>query len=440
MRRAVLLALLLLAPAFASAASEPVLRVRFAPTGYGRGEPTLGVTSDGAIFAAANVRHADALTVEGTMVRSRDHGLTWELLRDPLEAKMDFDPWVWVDPRTDRVFNSPLYVVCSWATWSDDGGDSWSVNPVAGCGLPFHDHQKLTTGPPAAGVRTWGYPSVVYYSYDTLRGEGTWVSPSLDGGRTFLPGAAAHPFDACQNGVASPVAVAPDGTAFSAKPTCTGVNVSVSRDSGASWSQAVRADQAGIAAHLVTLDVATDEDGNPYVAYQGSDGAVWLLASPDGGLTWRAPVKVSPPDAQTTVYAALAAGDRGRIAIAYLGTNATWPGGDPSFAPDSTTWNLYLTLVLDADAAAPTPQTTRLTSDADPVQRGCVWLQGGSNPCRNLREFLDVTQRAGRVYVSYPDGCHACVTASDRVDPAETVVVIEEEGPSLDGDVLEPLQ
>jgi hypothetical protein len=50
-----------------------------------------------------------------------------------------------------------------------------------------------------------------------------------------------------------------------------------------------------------------------------------------------------------------------------------------------------------------------ITKDAtayDPVQSGCVWLGGGSNPCRNLLDFMDATVDAqGRVLVGYADGC-----------------------------------
>jgi hypothetical protein len=40
------------------------------------------------------------------------------------------------------------------------------------------------------------------------------------------------------------------------------------------------------------------------------------------------------------------------------------------------------------------------------VQRGCIWNQGGSNPCRNLLDFNDITvDKFGRVLVGYADGC-----------------------------------
>jgi hypothetical protein len=50
-----------------------------------------------------------------------------------------------------------------------------------------------------------------------------------------------------------------------------------------------------------------------------------------------------------------------------------------------------------------------------------VWLGGGSNPCRNLLDFMDATVDAeGRVLVGYADGCTlACATSpSPADDPA----------------------
>jgi hypothetical protein len=61
--------------------------------------------------------------------------------------------------------------------------------------------------------------------------------------------------------------------------------------------------------------------------------------------------------------------------------------------------------------------TTVDTTPTDPVQRGCVWNSGGSNPCRNLLDFNGMTiDRTGRVMVGFADGC---VPAS--VEPKNSV-------------------
>ncbi|HWH07836.1 MAG TPA: hypothetical protein VNX21_01465, partial [Candidatus Thermoplasmatota archaeon] len=415
------------------------LRVRLAETGFRSGEPTVGVTSDGTLFTTAG-------GVE--IARSTDHGKSWALVTPPatdllVRPKTSLDPWIWVDPATDRVFDSPLYVVCTWAAWSDDKGESWKANPLTGCGTPAHDHQKLTTGAPPAGVQTSGYPSVVYYSYNSFRGEGTVVLTSYDGGLTYGNERVAHKDDACHAGIAGPVAVGPDGTAYSPKPTCDGVAVAVSRDGGASWETPVEVTDVGSADALAHMtDAAVDAAGNAYVTWTGEDGFAYVAASTDKGASWGKPLRVSPPTLNATVYNVIAAGADGRLVVGYLGTPSDtkgWASKDAQSADADTAWHAYLTFIEDAASAAPRMTTVQVTPDDDPVQRGCIWQSGGSNPCRNLGDFIDlVLGKDGRPYLVYPDGCKACKTAAES-RRADVVVAIVEEGPSLLGGALAPL-
>ena len=40
------------------------------------------------------------------------------------------------------------------------------------------------------------------------------------------------------------------------------------------------------------------------------------------------------------------------------------------------------------------------------MQRGCIWLGGGANICRNMLDFMGVdVDKRGRVLVGYNDGC-----------------------------------
>ncbi|HUR70217.1 MAG TPA: sialidase family protein [Candidatus Thermoplasmatota archaeon] len=410
-----------------TAADFAGLHVEIAPTGLSTGEPSLGVTSDGAIY----VTHGD-----GAIARSTDHGATWEDLsmKDVIRApKTSLDPWVWVDPVSDRVYNAPLYVACTWASWSDDGGDSWDFNPIAGCGIPAHDHQKLTS---------FG-GEVVYYSYNSFRGEGTWVTASKDGGRTFPPGMSVHPDDKCHSGIASPVIAAPDGTAYSGHPTCDGVSVAVTKDSGSSWSKPVVITDVGAAqalAHMV--DVATDEADHAYVTWTGADGAAYIVSTTDAGETWSAPKRVSPPTLGSTVYNVITAGADGKVVVGFLGTedDATkWDTIDAQNAADTTVWNVYLSYVDMATSDDPVVTTIQVNPADDPVQIGCIWQSGGSNPCRNLGDFIDLVQRDGRPYLVYADGCDAC-SKNTESRGSEVTVAFVEVGPSLLGGALGALE
>ena len=64
-----------------------------------------------------------------------------------------------------------------------------------------------------AGAEDTGYETVIYYSYNSFRGEGTVILASYDGGLTYTNERVAHKDDACHAGIAGPVAVGPDGQA-----------------------------------------------------------------------------------------------------------------------------------------------------------------------------------------------------------------------------------
>ncbi|MDX1612067.1 MAG: hypothetical protein R3185_06835, partial [Candidatus Thermoplasmatota archaeon] len=277
------------------------LVVRVADTGFNGAEPTLGVLSDGTIVT-------NPFTEGENLLISEDHGQTWEQIGDPvMNPKVNLDPWMWVDEDTDRIYNGPLYVACSWLSWSDDRGESWMANPVAGCGTPAHDHQKITTGPPAPGVETRDYPNVVYYAYNgAFRNvanapvgpaeyvDGTWVSVSYDGGQTFLNEARVFDQSPCKSGINGPVEVASDGTAYVAHLTCEGVQVGVSEDSGGSWDPVAHITEQGTYAGLIPDPyLATDTADNVYLATPGADGLLYMAASETRARSWSSPVPVT---------------------------------------------------------------------------------------------------------------------------------------------------
>jgi hypothetical protein len=419
-------------------ASAPLATARLAHTGYIGTEPTVGVASTGAIFVRA----------DGTSVgRSVDGGVTWQIVGDTVrDAKRSFDPYVHVDVRTDRVFNAHLYVACTWMTWSDDLGATWDVNLLAGCGLPGHDYQKITTGPPAEGVRTQGYDSVVYYVYaagndprQLMQAPGTYVSTSLDGGRTFGLPVRSHPSSPCGT-FGAPIAVGSDGVAYSTRPGCDGVGVARSKDSGATWEPAASIEYEPIdSLPYSDPNVAVAPDGRLLMTFVGGDGILRYVTSSDQATTFSAPVRLLPPHINAATLAVNAAGLDGRMAVAYLGTESpAWKTADPSVAPDATVWQLYLATTEDAFTTDAVWTTTRLTPADDPVQVGCIWLRGLSNPCRNLGDFIHMVAHEGRVYVTYTDGCDKCSTAAASRG-RDIVVAIQETGPSLLGGNLSPL-
>ena len=75
---------------------EPIRMVfNLSDVGQDGAEPSIGVTSTGCVFFIAFEK----------VMRSCDYGETWEDVTGPMCAFQTNDPWGWVDPVTDRIFN-----------------------------------------------------------------------------------------------------------------------------------------------------------------------------------------------------------------------------------------------------------------------------------------------------------------------------------------------
>ena len=93
---------------------EPLnLSFVFSDVGEDGAEPSIGVTSSGCIFFIAFEK----------VMRSCDHGQSWEDVTGWMCAFQTNDPWGWVDPVTDRIFNVQMQgLETSWICYSDDDG------------------------------------------------------------------------------------------------------------------------------------------------------------------------------------------------------------------------------------------------------------------------------------------------------------------------------
>lgn len=403
--------------------------------GYGA-EPNMGVTSKGSIF----------VTAFDQTLRSTDGGKTWKVVYDFKSANPagpdafdTSDPMLWVDPITDRIFTNHMFPVltCSSQIYSDDDGETWTHVPMS-CGIPIVDHQKLATAPPHAPlVMSPLYENVVYYCYNKL--AGTFCSVSLDGGNHFeYETLAAGPADC--GGINGHPHGAPDGTMYVPLGLNCGVpHVAVSEDNGLSWTVRQIAPTIGAAGAMLDIDpeITVTPDGTAYYYTRGADGNGYLVRSKDKFATFDGPFKVNPPDVKGVIFAAMASGDDGRVAIAYLGSR-TW-SKDPSEAAPKTRWHLYVSNAYNASAEEVAFQTHQVTPESDPVQIGCIWLYGGGNPCRNMLDFIDgFVDKEGRFYVAFTDGCTEAMrcAGNPKAGPDESrdravAVAVQDHGPSL---------
>ena len=425
----------------------------FSDVGETGKEPSIGVTSSGCMFFIA---------MEKPM-RSCDYGATWENTADITQAPFTSDPYGWVDPVTDRIFNIHMMgLATTWIGWSDNDGESWLGNPYDSGPIPLNDHIKLGSGPwTDSGYGGFGqlsplYSEAVYFCYNKL--AGIFCYTSYDGGITFPTGGQIYGLATSEGGLHGAITTAPDGTVY-VTPRVATPAIIMSKDNGLSWDTREMGQDAGTPNPRKNSEVATDSESNAYHIWTGADQGIYMARSTDSGDTWDSQsIRISPAEVISTTFPQTDAGDPGRIAITYLGSengsllNTTdidgnnW-NGNGHYAPNGVHYHLYVTYSLNALDENPVFHTRRVTDD--PVQIGAMCLnsgdcrsdQGGSN--RNLLDFNDLhIDLEGRVYIAFADGCiDACASSADP-QPADSrtgrgSVYFMANGPSLFVDVGE---
>jgi hypothetical protein len=391
---------------------------------HSAGEPSIGVNwKTGKTFIQAG-NHTLRVTFNDTVTPAT---ALWEDKRSPF-ARVSLDPILFTDDGRlggpNRTFSSQLNGVTSELSYTDDDGETWF--PTQGSGQPAGvDHQTVGGGPyasPAPATRT--YPHAIYYcSQDVVT---AFCSRSDDGGVTFGPGIPIYTF-ASLNGTEVPMApgscgglhghvrVAPDGTVYVPNNDCfdqTNVSrpgVAVSTDNGLSWAVRTVPDATSLSPGS-DPSVAAGANNTIYFGYTNGDGHAKITVSRDRGVSWTKSADVGTPfGIQNAEFAEVIAGDDNRAAFAFLGTDTP---GDTQSADFLGVWHLYVAVSYDRGVS----WTTANATPGDPVQRGCIWNQGGDNPCRNLLDFNDITvDKTGRVLVGYADGC----TGTCATDPSQ---------------------
>ena len=425
----------------------------FSDVGETGKEPSIGVTSSGCMFFIA---------MEKPM-RSCDYGATWENTADITQAPFTSDPYGWVDPVTDRIFNIHMMgLATTWIGWSDNDGESWLGNTYDSGPIPLNDHIKLGSGPWVdAGYGIPGqlspfYSEAVYFCYNKL--AGIFCYTSYDGGATFPTGGQIYGLATSEGGLHGAITTAPDGTVY-VTPRVATPAVILSKDNGLTWDTREMGQDASTPNPRKNSEVATDSESNAYHIWTGADQGIYMARSTDSGDTWDSQsIRISPAEVISTTFPQTDAGDPGRIAITYLGSengsllNTTdidgnnW-NGNGHYAPNGVHYHLYVTYSLNALDENPIFHTRRVTDD--PVQVGAMCLnsgdcrsdQGGSN--RNLLDFNDLhIDLEGRVYIAFADGCIDACASSPDPQPADSrtgrgSVYFMANGPSLFLDVGE---
>src|SRR3954447_3463126 len=211
-----------------------------------------------------------------------------------------------------------------------------------------------------------------------------------------------------------------------------------------SWqSTIVSSDTASIFPWL-----SLDSHGNAYMVWVTA-GQVFLSISPIddarnnpqvGGRPatyWTPKAKISAPTVTSAVFPEVIAGDFGRIAVTYDGSEDCAPGASDACAPE-THWNTYAAVIGDALAlvrGTPMSVATGLVSHRV-VHRGSICTSGTT--CTGDRSLLDMIDlgldASGRVGVVFMDNNNR-LAAPNLTDAAKagpfTQFAKETTGPSL---------
>lgn len=413
------------------------LELQAVRVGSDAGEPTLGVDADGTVFYAA----LQGLATD--VRRSTDGGVSWTSVRPKLAAlnspPVTLDPYVYVDEETGRLFNLELTLACSYLSFSDDDGASWTTNPLA-CGQFVNDHQTIVAGDPVSPLQTVGYPNVLYYCFNRVTDAS--CSRSLDGGLTWMPsGAPTFPgYEVGEDyakfgvpglcgGLHGHAITDADGRLYVPKAHCGLPSLAVSEDGGLTWRRTVVSTEltTGIAHVGEHTSVTVDDAGNVYYLwYDDAERRMWMAVSTDHGATFGEPMMVSPPGVTQVNFPTLVAGDAGKVALLFPGTTAT------DVEDRTRPWNSYVVVTEDALAEDPLFVSTTANNPSDPIHRGTC-----HGRCGGMLDFLDiVTSPAdGGLWAAVVDTCTSsdCVEAgtSGSSNDADGIAVRQLSGPRI---------
>lgn len=393
-----------------------------APLGQSAGEPSIGADwKTGKLMYQAGLQ---TLRIDPATTPP-----TWTNVGSPVTSTVSLDPILFTDHSTGRTFASQLALVCSLMASSDNDGSSWTPTPI-GCGLGSGvDHQTVGGGPFAPGLSGVGYPHTVYYCAQAI--AAATCALSIDGGLTFNPAVPVYTALTC-TGLHGHLVSSPDGTVYLPNKDCGGKQgAAISSNNGLTWT--VSTIPGSATQSKSDPAVAVGSGNTAYLGYAQdttaggvSSQAPYVAVSHDHGGTWSGMTDVSHGLIKNVEFPAMVAGDDGRAAMAFLGTTTA---GDDQAADFTGVWHLYVATTVDGGAT----WTLNDATGNDPVQRGCIWLGGGSNTCRNLLDFMGATvTHDGSIVVAFAKGCTgACVTGGPNTYSAVASIAVQTSGDSM---------
>ena len=285
----------------------------------------------------------------------------------------------------------------------------------------------------------------VLFNYNHLA-QGYTVQKSVDGGLTY----GAPVFTGNKGGRIGPMRAIlskdkdPD-KALVYFPSYKGtlITLDVSYDGGATWHWCEVMDaELNPSAGFVVAD--HDKAGNVYVAYteKGGDTDTYYTAvtaanmrrceSNGDVIGVGRQHRVNRDKVETTVMPWLVAGDKGRIAVAFFGTESV---GNPDDGKFKASWFPYVSMTTGA--LDKTPKWYQSKASSHPFHYGSICLNGLTCQTsvpegdRSLADYfaMDLNPKTGRLHIVYGSAAKKPTDALGHLSTA--TVVTQETGPSL---------
>jgi len=407
------------APA-AALAGPPVFGIAL-NLGASGGEPSITDDGHGHVYVSSPNGILSSIPQSGVgFWRSDDGGATFHATQNVGGLFGGEDSDVVTDP-AGNVYVADLAVVGSNVIKSTDHGQTFDTGTLTGF---VNDREWLTAMPDS---------QTVFLTYHDLANNAPEIYKSTDGGTTFLPagwlgtGQIVPPTDPafadtkCNTLVSKPVV---DGhgaiyvlinTATAAENVAAGCAapppalerfyVAVSSDGGSTFTTHLASDLAKVTTgnandgswgHVFN-QLAIDAAGNIYIDASGTlDGSLplqnYLLVSTDHGSTWSKPIATRhSPDGQ--LFPAIATGQAGQVAVGY------YQGTKADHHADKNNFQFVIDETMDATDAKPAFSRVELkplkgvTAQPDGICTDGIFcgtpLSGGGN--RNLADFESMT-------------------------------------------------
>lgn len=301
---------------------------------------------------------------------------------------------------------------------SQDGGNSWSLNPTSAT-IPGDDREWVA----ADGS------SKVCISYHDAATFNIDVNCSADAGKTFTQlGDAidtAHAYNINNNAIGNLVI---DSASHTIYQTFSGIDqgdlvacqttgcgnhvvyMGVSTDGGKTFTDYKVYDNPNpnVGYGHQFVNVSVDTAGNVYSVYSDNHNVYYSYSS-DHGQTWSAPVQVNAAPANTALMPWGVANSPGKLDIVYYGTSYYDGTNSPENYPNSAAWYVYFAQNQRATSGGTFTQVA-----ASPINHYGEVCEGGIS-CTGNRDLYDDFG----VAVNPLTGLASIIYTDDQYDPAQ---------------------